>query len=45
MFASAKGKQQKQVRQLQSYEQCIGHIPDYLSGLLGAHFFRHPFLK
>ena len=38
MFASAKGKQQKQVRQLQCQEQCIEHIPYYLSGLSRAHF-------
>ena len=36
MFASAKGKQQKQVRQLQCQEQCIDHIPYYLSALLFA---------
>ena len=35
-FESAKGKQQKQVRQLQSQEQCIDHIPYYLSALLFA---------
>ena len=45
MSASAKGKQQKQVRQLQCQEQCIGHIPHYLSGLSRAHFFRQPFSK
>ena len=38
MFASAKGKQQKKVRQLQCQEQCIDHIPHYLSVLLRAHF-------
>ena len=27
------------------YEQCIGHIPYYLSGLSRAHFFRQPFSK
>ena len=27
------------------YEQCIDHIPYYLSGLSGAHFFRQPFSK
>ena len=26
-------------------EQCIDHIPYYLSGLSRAHFFRQPFLK
>ena len=26
-------------------EQCIDHIPYYLSGLSCAHFFRQPFLK
>ena len=36
MFARAKGKQQKQVRQLQCQEQCIDHIPYYLSGLSRA---------
>jgi len=30
MFASFKVKQQKQVRQLQSQEQCIDHVPYYL---------------
>ena len=45
MFASAKGKQQKQVRQLQCQEQCIDHIPYYLSGLSRAHFFPTTFLK
>ena len=38
MFASAKGNQQKQVRQLQCQEQCTDHIPYYLSGLSRAHF-------
>ena len=38
MFVSARGKQQKQVLQLQSQEQCIDHIPYYLSGLSPAHF-------
>ena len=45
MSASAKGKQQKQVRQLQCQEQCIDHIPYYLSGLSRVHFFRQPFSK
>ena len=39
MFASAKGKQRKYVRQLQSQEQCIDHIPYYLLELSGAHYF------
>ena len=38
-FASANGKCQKQVRQLQCQEQCIDHIPYYLSRLSRAHFF------
>ena len=38
MFAGAKRKQQKQVRQLQCQEQCIDHIPFYLLGLSHAHF-------
>ena len=38
MFASAKGKQQKQVRHLQCQEQCIDHIPYYLSDLSRALF-------
>ena len=46
MFASAKGKQQKQVRQLQCQEQCIDHIAYYLSGLLFAcTFFPTTFLE
>ena len=45
MFASVKGKQQKQVRQLQYQEQCIDHIPYYLSGFSRAHFFPQPFSK
>ena len=46
MFASAKGKQQKQARQLQCQEHCIAHTPYYLSVLSRAHFFRHcTFLK
>ena len=45
MFASAKGKKQKQVRQLQCQEPCIEHIPHYLSGLWRAHVFRQPFSK
>ena len=45
MFASAKGKQQKQIRQLQCQEKCIDHIPYYLSGLSRAQFFRQPFSK
>ena len=39
MFASVKGKQQKQVRQLQCQEQRIAHIPYYLSGLSRAHLY------
>ena len=31
MFASATRKQQKKVRHLQCQEQCIDHIPYYLS--------------
>ena len=45
MFTSAKGKQQKQVRQLQCQEHCIDHIPYYLSRLSRGHFFRQPFSK
>ena len=45
MFASGKGKKQKYIRQLQCQEQCIAHIPYYLSGLSRAHFFRQPFSK
>ena len=47
VFASAKGKQQEQVRQLQSSGilHCIDHIPYYLSGLSRAHFFQQPFSK
>ena len=45
MFARAKGKQQKQVRQLHCQEQCIDHIPYYLSGLSRAIFFPTNFLE
>ena len=45
MFASAKGKQQKYVEQLQCQEQCIDHIPYNLSGFSAAHFFRQLFSK
>ena len=38
MFATAKGKQQMWVRQLKCQEQCIDHIPYYISGLSHAHF-------
>ena len=38
MFANAKGKQQWKIRQLQSQEQRIDHIPNYRSGLSRAHF-------
>ena len=45
MSVRAKRKQQKQVRQQQCLEQCIEHIPYYISGLLLAHFFRQLFSK
>ena len=45
MFASAKGKQKKQVRLRQCQEQGIDHILYYLSRLSGARFFLQPFLK
>ena len=38
MCASAKGKQQKWIQQLQCQGQCIEHIPYYLSGLSRALF-------
>ena len=38
MFASVKGKQQKQVRHLRYQKQCIDHIPHYISGLSRARF-------
>ena len=38
MFVSAKGKQKMWVRQLKCQEQCIDHIPYYISGLSRAHF-------
>ena len=41
MSASAKGKQQKYFLQLQCQEQCIEHIPYYLSALSRA----QPFSK
>ena len=45
MFANAKGKQQWKIQQPQCQEQCIDHIPYYLSGLLRAHFFPTNFLE
>ena len=45
MFARAKRKQQKTFWQLQCLEQCIDHIPYYLSGWSRAHFCRQPFSK
>ena len=39
MFKSAKGKQQKQARQLQCQEQCIDHVPYYLFGIVACTFF------
>ena len=45
MFASVKGKQQKQVRRLQCQEQYSDHIPYYLSRLPRAHFFPTTFLE
>ena len=45
MFESAKGKQQNYVPQLQCQEQCIDHIPYYLSGLSRAHFPPTTFLE
>ena len=45
MFVSAERKQRKQFRQLQCQEQCIDHIPYYLSGLSRAHFVWQPILK
>ena len=46
MFASTKGKQQNyRFDSLSRYEQCIDHIPYYLSGLSRALFFRQPFSK
>ena len=38
MFASTRGKEQKRVRHLQCQEQCIDHIPYYLSGMARALF-------
>ena len=45
MFARAKGKQQKEVQQLQCQEHGIDHIPYYLSGLSHALFFPVTFLE
>ena len=45
MFANAKVKQQWKIQQLQCQEQCIDHIPNYLSGLLRARFFPTTFLE
>ena len=45
MYASFKVKQQKQVRQLLCQEQCLDHVPYYLSELLHAQFFPTTFLE
>ena len=45
MFASAKGKQQMYVPQLQYQEQCIDHIPQCLWGLSGYIFLSTTFLE
>ena len=45
MFASSKGKEQKEVRQPQCQDQCIDNIPYYLSGLSRAYFFPTTFLE
>ena len=45
MFASVKGKQEQQVRELQCQEQCIDHFLYFLSELSLSHFFRRTFLQ
>ena len=45
MFASGKGRQQVGTTAKVSREQCIDHIPYYLSGLSEAYFFVQPFSK
>ena len=45
MSLSAKEKQQKKVRQLQCQEQCIEHIPYYLSAVVACPFFPTAFLE
>ena len=45
VFACAKGKQQSRFDNYSRQEECIDHIPYYLSGLSRAHFFRQPFSK
>ena len=45
MLASAKGRQQQQVRQLQCQEQGTGHIQYYLSGLWQAQISPTTFLE
>ena len=45
MFAIAKGKQQMYVPQLQYQEQCIDHIPQYLSGFSGYVLLSTTFLE
>ena len=44
MFASAKGKQQKKIQQLQCQEQCIDHIP-LPFGIVACTFFPTTFLE
>ena len=45
MFARAKGKKKKYVRQLQCQEQCINYIRCYLYRLSRSHNFPTTFLK
>ena len=45
VFASAKGKQQKNVSQLHCQEQCIDNIPNNLARLLRAQIFWQPLSK
>ena len=39
MFASTKESNKSRFESFSRYEQCIDHIPYYLSGLSRAHFF------
>ena len=45
MFATAKGKQQKKLRQLQCQKQCIDHIPQLPFGVVMRLFFPKTFLE
>ena len=45
VFASVKESNKSRFDSYSRQEQCIDHIPYYLSGLSRPHFFKQPFSK